>query len=337
MDTEINKDLSTNPEQLFVRLVEYAYRVADGIGIQKRLVDFLVSGKEMEVHIIDPTRVGVSGLGALVADYRSGMESELLDNPDMLVLNSNDASSGIDPNFFGDAASQRIRDKRKDLEDFLVGIYRSEFRNLGLEAGSPSYNPSPLTNLEVIKIIENLGRQGLIRSLTQQSISEEDIEKVKKATDYLMGSIRTALPYSGSFFADQTDTGLALTGDCVERAAELKHSERFKDLYTHLHIGKLELMVDVVESAMATAMEAGFTPPEDFSIAHIVPYIEAEYDTWLPLGRIRTPTKDNIKRSQESWKNFLKEDLPNIYQLLDKAKESITAARVKYPVNDPTI
>lgn len=83
------------------------------------------------------------------------------------------------------------------------------------------------------------------------------------------------------------------------------------------HAGKLELMVDMLESAMEKARESGYVPPPEFDVTYV---------KW-GTGELQTPVPEEREKWQASWLRIFGYELPTIYQLISKAKETVVAAQ----------
>ncbi len=288
-----NGDLKDTPGKRLINLVRSAYDTAScGIGVQMSLVKALLGSEKLNEF--------------QKKAYMMGCASNLLTNPITLDIYSEGKSSGGEPNPFGEDASQRIRSKYGNLEELSARLYRTELRCLG--RGEVTYNTSPLTAEEVAEKLEQLQQQGLLgrgeSPISQETLEELVMEKSFHGAKWELMQLHSAL------FSEEGNRQLE----------NLQHSKTLREYYIQFHAGKLDLMVDIVQSAMEAAQNAGYFITEDFNITFI------RHGTNSP----QSPTKEDTERWQASWKRNFGEDLPTIHQLLEGARETIAAARAEY-------
>lgn len=109
----------------------------------------------------------------------------------------------------------------------------------------------------------------------------------------------------------------ALLKDLLGNLRSYKGESQEKAKYIEFHAGKLELMVDMLESALERAKESGYTPPPELDVTY--------YAKW-GTSELQVPAPGERAKWQAFWRKEFGEELPTIYQLISKAKQTLIAA-----------
>ncbi len=78
----------------------------------------------------------------------------------------------------------------------------------------------------------------------------------------------------------------------------------------------LTRMAYELESAVATAKEAGVSIPDNLDVTFI---------SW-GTGKLETPSEGYREEWRTGWRKAFGEELPTVYELIKQAKESVAAA-----------
>lgn len=288
-----------DPKELVINLIRNGYDMAScGIGSQRYLVQALIDGAELNAY--------------QRREYEADLGSNLLGSPFLLGV-----YEGAD--HFGPEASERIGSERRGLDQLNKKLYHALFRLLGTGVGEEVtasalaghvYNAPDLTVPEVRAKLEALKAAALLEE-GKTPVSDKTLEQMVSDTSIIYAM--TDLMSNHRMFPTQF---------CLEELKRLQHSESLRPGYTQLHIGKLELMADIINSAVHLAAKSGYVVPRDFNMWNI------EWTT----SKLKEPTQEEINEWNGFWhKNFGEAESPNIYELMEQVQATISAARKKYP------